>query len=97
MEIHTWDVEGKHKEKLLTLEQAPIDFDWYKSGKDALLAVACSDGSFVLATGAKRIDTKVPEAHEGAVISIKWSYDGAALATAGEDGLIKLWSKSGVY
>jgi len=51
----------------------------------------------VLATGGKRIDTKVPEAHEGAVISIKWSYDGAALATAGEDGLIKLWSKSGVY
>lgn len=97
LEIHTWDVEGKHKEKILTLEQAPIDFDWFKSGKDQLLAIACSDGSFVLATGAKRIDSKVPEAHEGAVISIKWSYDGAALATAGEDGLIKLWSKSGVY
>ena len=61
------------------------------------MAIACSDGSIVLATGAKRIDSKVPEAHEGAVIAIKWSYDGAALATAGEDGLIKLWSKSGVY
>jgi len=97
LEIHTWDVEGKHKEKILVLEQAPIDFDWYKSGKDQLLAIACSDGSIVLATGAKRIDSKVPEAHEGAVIAIKWSYDGAALATAGEDGLIKLWSKSGVY
>jgi len=34
LEIHTWDVEGKHKEKILVLEQAPIDFDWYKSGKD---------------------------------------------------------------
>ena len=83
----------------MTLEKAPIDFDWYKTGVKGqeLLALACTDGSFVLATRAKRIDSKVSEAHEGAVISIKWSYDGAALATAGEDGLIKLWSKSGVY
>lgn len=92
-------MDGKHKAKTLTLEQNPIDFDWFKSANKSgdLLAIGCSDGSIVLSSGGNRVDSKVSEAHAGAVISIKWSYDGAALATAGEDGLIKLWSKSGVY
>ena len=35
------------------------------------------------------------QAHEGAVIVIKWSHDGSAIMTAGEDGEVKIWSKSG--
>ena len=35
------------------------------------------------------------EAHKGACICCKWSSDGTMLATGGEDGQIKLWSKSG--
>lgn len=34
-------------------------------------------------------------AHEGAVIVVRWSHDGSALLTAGEDGDVKIWSKSG--
>ncbi|CAM9144759.1 unnamed protein product, partial [Lampetra fluviatilis] len=36
------------------------------------------------------------EAHRGAVLAARWSGDGTALATAGEDGLVKIWSRSGM-
>jgi intraflagellar transport protein 80 len=41
-----------------------------------------------------REEKKIP-AHEGAVIMLKWSHDGNALCTAGEDGDVKIWSKNG--
>ena len=99
LDIHTWDVEGIHKEKLISLDVSPIDFDWLKqTGKGTdLMAIGCSDGSFLLSSGGRRVDSKINEAHEGAVVSIRWSYDGGDLATAGEDGQIKLWSKQGAH
>jgi intraflagellar transport protein 80 len=33
-----------------------------------------------------KTEKNVPEAHKGAVISLKWSGDGYSLVTAGEDG-----------
>jgi len=62
--------------------------DWSPTGKGAneLLALACSDGSFKLINKAGRVEKIVSEAHASAIIAIKWSYEGAALATAGEDG-----------
>jgi intraflagellar transport protein 80 len=75
-----------------------LDMDWFPTGKGAneQVALACSDGSFKLVSKAGRVDKNVAEAHTGAIISIKWSYEGAALATAGEDGQIKIWSKAGM-
>lgn len=35
------------------------------------------------------------KAHEGAVIIIKFSHDGTAFITGGEDGDVKIWSKNG--
>lgn len=35
------------------------------------------------------------KAHTGAVICVRWNSDGTALATAGEDGVIKQWSAGG--
>jgi len=62
--------------------------DWMPTGKGAaeVLALGCSDGSFKLVSKTGRIEKSVAEAHSGAIISIKWSYEGAALATTGEDG-----------
>lgn len=36
------------------------------------------------------------EAHRGSIIVILWSNDISTLATAGEDGLVKVWSRSGM-
>lgn len=41
------------------------------------------------------MEKKEKEAHKGAIISIKWSVDGS-LATCGEDGALKIWSKTGI-
>ncbi|CAL8333089.1 unnamed protein product [Boreogadus saida] len=50
---------------------------------------------FHLASKSGRIEKSV-EAHKGAVLAGRWNYDGTALITAGEDGQIKIWSKSGM-
>lgn len=52
-----------------------------------------SDGKlhlFSLKSG--RIEKSV-DAHEGAVLSSKWSPDSSAIASGGEDGMVKVWSK----
>jgi intraflagellar transport protein 80 len=59
-----------------------------------LFAVSCTDGTFRFIARSGREEKKVA-AHEGAIIKIRWSHDGSALLTAGEDGEVKVWSKSG--
>lgn len=39
---------------------------------------------------------KSVEAHSGAVLAGRWNYEGTALVTFGEDGQIKIWSKTGM-
>lgn len=72
--------------------------DWLPAGKgqNELLALGCSDGSFKLVSKQGRKEVSAAEAHLSAIICIKWSYEGAALATAGEDGQIKIWSRGGM-
>lgn len=42
-------------------------------------------------------EEKKVAAHEGAVVSLRWNHDGSALVTAGEDGAVKVWSRSGMH
>lgn len=56
--------------------------------------MSCTDGTIRFITKTGREEKKI-NAHSGAVISIKWSHDGSAILTAGEDGDVKIWSKSG--
>ncbi len=73
-----------------------LAMDWLPGkGNQEVLALACSDGSFKLVSKAGRVEKSVSEAHLTAIISLKWSYEGT-LATAGEDGQIKTWSRGGM-
>jgi intraflagellar transport protein 80 len=93
-----WDINGEHDSKIMDIDVPVIDMDWLPSGKGAneIVALACNDGSFKLVSKAGRVEKSISEAHASAIISIRWSYDGAALATAGEDGQIKIWSRGGM-
>ncbi|KAG4105373.1 hypothetical protein H8356DRAFT_1408898 [Neocallimastix lanati (nom. inval.)] len=52
-------------------------------------------GTEIYAIGLTDVE-KVVEAHYGALLLMKWNYDGSAIATAGEDGQLKIWSRSGM-
>jgi len=99
MSIWKWGIDGEpvsfvfiltnysQESKVMDIEIPVLDMHWYPSGKGSneVLGVACSDGSYKLISKAGRIEKSVAEAHNGAIICIKWSYEGT-LATAGEDG-----------
>jgi intraflagellar transport protein 80 len=72
--------------------------DWFPTAKGSqeVLAIGCADGSFKFMSKSGRIEKTVPDAHTADIISIKWSYEGAALATSGDDGQIKIWSRGGM-
>jgi len=65
-----------------------------KAGTE-IYAISSTDGNFYLCSKNGRVE-KIVEAHYGALLSMKWNYDGSALATAGEDGQLKIWSRSGM-
>ncbi|KAJ3288085.1 Intraflagellar transport protein 80 [Borealophlyctis nickersoniae] len=52
-------------------------------------------GKFYLCSKGGRIE-KAVEAHKGALLALRWNYEGSALVTAGEDGQAKIWSRSGM-
>ncbi|KAJ3195520.1 Intraflagellar transport protein 80 [Irineochytrium annulatum] len=54
-----------------------------------------TDGRFYLCSKGGRVE-KVVDAHKGALLALKWNYEGSALVTAGEDGQAKIWSRSGM-
>ncbi|XP_074535318.1 intraflagellar transport protein 80 homolog isoform X2 [Halichoeres trimaculatus] len=80
----------------------PIDLHWFpktvggkKQNQTEIFVLTSTDGKFHLTSKTGRIEKSV-EAHKGAVLAGRWNYDGTALITAGEDGQIKIWSKSGM-
>jgi len=97
MTVIKWGIDGEPESKVMDIETPVLSMDWYPSGKGAneILAIACTDGSFKLVNKAGRVEKNIPEAHATAIIGIKWSYEGT-LATAGEDGEVKTWSRGGM-
>jgi len=92
-----WGADGEPAGKISTINAYASSISWSPaSGKQAadMFALSCTDGSFRFVSRSGREEKKV-QAHEGAVIVVRWSHDGAALLTGGEDGEVKIWSKSG--
>lgn len=85
---------------LASLNNEPGAFSNLKldSQSNNQIALGATNGHFYLFpinwTGAKF--EKDLEAHRGSIIAIKWSNDNSTLATGGEDGLIKIWSRVGM-
>ncbi|KAI4815665.1 hypothetical protein KUCAC02_005802, partial [Chaenocephalus aceratus] len=80
----------------------PIDLHWFpktvggkKQNQSEIFVLTSTDGKFHLTSKIGRVEKSV-DAHKGAVLAGRWNYDGTALITAGEDGQIKIWSKSGM-
>lgn len=94
-----WGADGSSSGKITNITAYSTDVHWFPgSGKQApdMFALSCADGTFKFVSRSGREEKNV-KAHDGAVIKIRWSHDGSALVTAGEDGEIKIWSKSGNF
>ncbi|XP_055502337.1 intraflagellar transport protein 80 homolog [Leucoraja erinacea] len=86
----------------LAEEIYPIDLHWFPKttgGKKQIQAeifvLTSTDGKFHLVSKTGRVEKSI-EAHRGAVLAGRWNYEGTALVTVGEDGQIKIWSKTGM-
>jgi len=87
----------------LPKETYATDIHWFPQGvgskktsnQSDLFVLACTDGKFLLVSRLGRVE-KTVEAHKGAVLGAHWSFDGTALLTYGEDGVVKIWSRSGM-
>ena len=100
--VWLWNVEGEPQMLLVEVDTFCTELRWFPSlqgrSKEAdIFVVGCTDGSFKLISRTGRIEKVVPGAHMGAVTSLKWSIDGSSLATCGEDGHVKSWSRNGMF
>lgn len=59
------------------------------------LLICSNDGRFIMLNRSARAE-RIINAHVGPINAARWSPDGTGLFTAGEDGVIKIWSKSGM-
>ncbi|XP_043511974.1 intraflagellar transport protein 80 homolog isoform X3 [Frieseomelitta varia] len=105
----SWHLEGGIAHSSIVTEFPddfyPTDMQWHprpnyatlitkKQSLDVLL-ITTADGKYHLVNKNGRIEKSI-DAHKGATTVGRWSSDGSALLTAGEDGLIKVWSRSGM-
>jgi intraflagellar transport protein 80 len=104
--VWRWNSSGEPVAKVLDLESCVTFVRWMpgsgtgkkkagESGKDMCL-VACADGTMRFVNVASSRVEKVVEAHIGAVTSVVYAPDGSSIVSAGEDGLVKVWSQAGI-
>jgi intraflagellar transport protein 80 len=95
--VTRWNLDGETVGKVCDLPEGTFvtDLSWFPGSSDTF-AVSCTDGTFRLINKNGREDKRVSGVSLGAVITLKWNYDGSALATGGEDGCVKVYSRVGV-
>ena len=89
------DIHGEVLGKVCDVDAYVTDIAWLQTSDT--FAIACTDGSFRLMNRNGREEKRVDNCSEGAVICLKWNFDGSTLATGGEDGTVKIWSRAGLY
>uniref|UniRef100_A0A8V0X4F0 Intraflagellar transport 80 n=1 Tax=Gallus gallus TaxID=9031 RepID=A0A8V0X4F0_CHICK len=103
-QILKWNLLTSETSRVVKLpdDTYPIDLHWLprsvggkKQSQAESFVLTSSDGKFHLISKVGRVEKSV-EAHSGAVLAGRWNSEGTALATVGEDGQVKIWSKSGM-
>lgn len=70
-----------------------------KSGGAGLadsLLISSTDGRFIILNKNVRVERNILAHTDSTITSGRWSPDGAGILTSGEDGIIKVWSRSGM-
>ncbi|XP_064418295.1 intraflagellar transport protein 80 homolog isoform X1 [Latimeria chalumnae] len=103
-QILKWNLLTSETAQVVKLsdEIHPIDLHWFpktiggkKQTQTEIFVLTSSDGKFHLVSRTGRVEKSV-DAHRGAVLAGRWNCEGTALVTVGEDGQIKIWSKTGM-
>ncbi|EER15037.1 WD repeat domain containing protein [Perkinsus marinus ATCC 50983] len=64
---------------------------------DETMVLGCSDGSirFINSTSGKE-ERRAQQKHAGSVTYLRWDHEGQLLCSCGEDGTVKVWSRTGM-
>ena len=96
--ILVWNYNGEYLEKFMDLDDYATAMEWgprMKTGNDSV-ALGMADGTLKIVSRTGKVEKVIDNAHQTAIICIKWSAEGQAIATSGEDGVVKIWSRQGV-
>lgn len=91
-----WTKMAQFKQDILPTDMQFMPRVGLSIGKhNDLILLTSADGRFYLINKTGRIERSI-EGHKGAVLVGQWNNDGSGFMTGGEDGFIKIWSRSGM-
>mmetsp|Transcript_10313 Transcript_10313/g.18966 ORF Transcript_10313/g.18966 Transcript_10313/m.18966 type:complete len:783 (+) Transcript_10313:217-2565(+) len=100
-ELKRLSVEDMGGETVAKLDGYPTDMAYCPSTNEKqasdTVALTFSDGSLrILQASSGKENKRLAAYTAGAAISVAWNPDGTAIATGGEDGVVKVWSRVGM-
>ena len=94
--ILMWDYNGEYIGEFMELDVGSTSIEWGPSSHTDAIALGTVEGTLKIINKTGKVEKIVDSAHSTAIICIKWNSDGQAIATSGEDGIVKIWSRQGV-
>uniref|UniRef100_A0A914ZMI5 Intraflagellar transport protein 80 homolog n=1 Tax=Parascaris univalens TaxID=6257 RepID=A0A914ZMI5_PARUN len=97
-----WNLVSLEAHPLIQLPNTfyPTSMHWFPKGQlkqssNDIFVLSSTEGKFYVYNRSGRLE-KIVDAHKGATLCARWSYDGSSLLTCGEDGAVKMWSRNGM-